>query len=51
VADGKNGAFRTPSGPGVINKNWYCKTCASEPGLHVEEGCFEAFHTKLDYAH
>ena len=26
---------------------YICKTCPSQPGLHVDIGCFELYHTKF----
>jgi hypothetical protein len=41
-------AVRTESG-GIVETTWVCTTCPSTPGLCVEKGCFELYHTKLDY--
>lgn len=40
---------RSASGhPGETTR--VCSACSSEPGLCVDKGCFEAYHTKLDYS-
>jgi hypothetical protein len=30
---------------------WICGDCPSQPGLHVDEGCFKIYHTQLEFAH
>ena len=40
---------RTPKGA-AIETTWVCERCPSVPGLCVEGGCFEEYHTKFDYS-
>ena len=35
---------------GAIETTWVCKTCPSVPGLCVEAGGLEDYHTKFDYS-
>jgi len=41
--------LRTAKGK-PITTTWICKGCPSQPGLCVETGCFEDYHTKADYS-
>ena len=44
-AQGKRTAKGQP-----IKTVYICKSCPSEPGLHIDY-CFEVYHTVLDYSH
>ena len=39
---------RTEKG-GHIKTSWICKGCPEEPGLCIEQECFEIYHTKFDF--
>ena len=41
--------LRTEKG-GPIETTWVCDRCPSVPGLCVEKGCFQMYHTKYDYS-
>ena len=41
--------IRTAKGA-PVETVWICQSCPSQPGLHIEQGCFEAYHTQLNFS-